>query len=388
MNPGFLSEILAFVGFTRADVESLGRLLEWLRPRLDELAETFYGAIFKEREARQIFQDDAQVQRLKRTLKEWAVKLCEGPYDEQYLSLRSRIGRIHVQIGLPQRYMLTAMSVVRQFFASLIHEMGASPDEKRAVGLAMDKILDCELAIMLETYHEDIVGKLGRHERLAALGSVAVTINHELKNPIGVLKTSVDALRRQCTLADVEPDRERVKRHLDKLDRNIDKMQKNISSLLELARYSTSNLEECDIHAVIDEALDEAALSEKIHVLKRYEPSLPRIHADPVQMARVFVNLATNAAEAMKEGGSLIVETQEVPGGVRIVFRDTGPGVPRDVREQIFEPLWTGKPEGTGMGLAISRNLVDAHRGRIWVESGEGGGAQFHIELPRSGERV
>jgi signal transduction histidine kinase len=389
VNLGFLREIQGFVGFTDEDARHLHRLLEWLEPRLDGLTEAFYGALLRHPDARQVFKDEAQVERLKESLKRWAVKVCSGPYDEDYVQLRARIGRIHLQIGLPQRYMLTGMCIIRQFLSDLIHEKGSSLAEERGVKLAVDKILDCELAIMLQTYHEDLLGKLRRHERLAALGSVAVTINHELKNPIGVLKTSVDSLRRQCAQTEGPPDRERVKKHLEKLDRNIDKMHKNISSLLEYARYSDSNLEECDIHTVIDDALEESAIPAHVRVVKRYDPALPRIHADPVQIARVFVNLSRNAAEAMEHGGVLTIETASLPGGTRITFRDTGPGVPEDVREHIFEPLWTAKPHGTGMGLAICRNLVEAHRGKIWVESQEkGGGACFHVELPRRGEKV
>jgi signal transduction histidine kinase len=89
----------------------------------------------------------------------------------------------------------------------------------------------------------------------------------------------------------------------------------------------------------------------------------------------------------MGERGELALATAAVPGGIRITFEDSGPGVPEDLREQIFTPLWTGRPGGTGMGLAICRNLVEAHRGRIWVDA-EGPGARFQVELPWRGEAV
>ncbi|MGH9362800.1 MAG: protoglobin domain-containing protein, partial [Thermoanaerobaculia bacterium] len=219
---GFFREVKSFVGFGDEDARALGKLLAWLHPELDGLAEAFYGAILRHPGARRVLSDEAQVARLKETLKGWAVKLCSGPYDEEYLRLRSRIGRVHVQIGLPQRYMLTAMCIVRQFLRQLVHKHAAAADDARAVEVALHRILDCELAIMLETYHQDLMGKLTRNERLAALGTVAVTVNHELKNPLGVLKTSVDALRRQ--LASPRAGDERVARHLDKLDRNLNHM--------------------------------------------------------------------------------------------------------------------------------------------------------------------
>jgi len=387
MENDFLKESLRFVGFTEKDALLLQRLLEWLRPHLDEMAEVFYRTLLEHPEARQVLKGPEQVERLKGLLKAWGIKVCTGPYDEEYLQLRSRIGRIHVQIGLPQRYMLAAMSVIRQFFSDVSRRRASSPEEDAALQKAIDRILDCELAIMLETYHEDLLGKLGRHERLAALGTMAVTVNHEMKNPLGVLKTSVDAIRRALSGPSGERQEERIHNHLEKLDRNLDKMQLNISSLLEFARHSEPNFKECDVHQVIDEALEESSLSAGVQVVRRYERSIPPIELDPVQMARVFVNLATNAREAMRRMGTLTVSTLALPGGVRVTFQDTGPGVPADLKEQIFQPLWSGRPGGTGMGLAICRTLVEAHRGRIWVEPG-GKGATFHVDIPARGESV
>ncbi len=389
MNAEVFEAIKDYVGFDSADSAELNRLRVKLEPRLEELADVFYSSLSKHPEAKRIFKDQQQVDRLRQTLKQWAVKLCTGPFDATYATLRSRIGRIHVQVGLPQRYMITAMSVIRQFLSRLAQTGGGSFDETLAMRLALDKILDCELAIMLESYSEDLLGKLRRHERLAALGTVAVAVNHELKNPIGVLRTSVDALRRQWEHTPPEDLAvgARVKRHIEKLDRNIDKMFRDISSLLEFARYSDLNLEECDLHKVIDDALEESAVAERVQVSRKYDPSIGRIHVDPIQMARVFVNLARNASEVMAHGGTLTIETRALPGGTRIIFGDTGPGIPAEIREQIFQPLWTTKQGGTGMGLAICRNLIEAHRGKIWVESADQG-ASFHIDLPLGGERV
>jgi signal transduction histidine kinase len=387
VDPEIFREIKSFVGFREEDARALLRLRDWLVPELDALAEAFYAAILSHPGARRVFRDEAQVERLKETLKTWAVKLCAGPHDLEYLRLRARIGRIHVQIGLPQRYMPTAMSVVRQFLLGLIPKNEPSREAAIPIEIALHRILDCELAIMLETYHEDLLGKLGRSERLAALGAVAVAVNHELKNPLGVLKTSVDAMRRQlATAAGGAPD-ERLVRHLDKLDRNLNKMQRNITCLLEFARSSEPAYQDCDVHSVIEAALEEVAFPPGIRVSRRFDPALRAIQLDPAQMERVFVNLAQNACEAMGERGELALATAAVPGGIRITFEDSGPGVPEDLREQIFTPLWTGRPGGTGMGLAICRNLVEAHRGRIWVDA-EGPGARFQVELPWRGEAV
>ncbi len=387
MNFEVFVEMQRFVGWTPDDARRMEKLLEWLRPRLQDLSEVFYRTLLEFPEARQVFRDPSHISQLKLSLQDWARKLCTGPYDEAYVRLRSRIGRIHLQIGLPQRYMLTGMSLIRQFLTTTIIDNASSGEEREGAELALQRILDCELAIMLQTYHEDLMGKLGRQERLAALGTVAVTINHELKNPLAVLKTSVDALRRYWGSAGREAE-EKAQRHLAKLDRNLTRMQQHISSLLEFARGSEPALAECDVHSVIEEAIEEATMPPGTSLEKRYAPALPLLDLDRGMMARVFVNLASNAYHAMEEkGGKLTIETHQVPGGVRITFRDSGPGVPADLREQIFEPLWTGRLGGTGMGLAICRNLVQGHRGRIWVES-PGDGARFHVELPARGESV
>src|SRR5262249_17947775 len=137
---------------------------------------------------------ESQVGQLKVTLKQWMDSLLTGPWDEAYYERRARIGRVHVRIALPQHYMFGAMDVVRQEMLAGIVPAFRGADAHTVRG-ALDKILDLELAIMLHTYREDLIAQQAKHERLATFGQLVGSIGHELRNPLGVIESSLYILR-------------------------------------------------------------------------------------------------------------------------------------------------------------------------------------------------
>jgi len=159
-------ELKRYVRFGPADSEVLARFGSPATPHFERIAAEFYERVREHEDAHAVFQDEAQIARLQRSLVAWMVRLLGGPHDESYFTERAKIGRIHVRIGLPQRYMFTAMSLIRGSLDALAGEL-AEP-ERSAVRASLARIVDLELAIMLETYRDDFVERLqrpGREER-------------------------------------------------------------------------------------------------------------------------------------------------------------------------------------------------------------------------------
>jgi signal transduction histidine kinase len=143
-----------------------------------------------------------------------------------------------------------------------------------------------------------------------------------------------------------------------------------------------------DINALCDKALDLVVYQLKVSSIdleKRFDRTLPRTMADPHQLQQVFVNLATNAYQAMSTGperGKLVVETKADDGMIHIGFHDDGPGIPKEHQRKIFDPFFSTKAEGTGLGLSISYGIIKEHGGEISVQSMAGQGTSFRIQVP------
>src|SRR6185369_12194468 len=142
----------------------------------------------------------------------WMDKLLRGPWDEEYFDLRCRIGRVHVRIALPQHYMFGAMNVVRQELNRIVDQTYLDrPEALDLTRTALGKILDLELAIMLHTYREDLVAAMARAERLATFGQLVGSIGHELRNPLGVIESSLFLLKSRMA------EDERTKKHTERI---------------------------------------------------------------------------------------------------------------------------------------------------------------------------
>ncbi len=164
LSEAFLSEMLRYVAFGDHDRAALRRFAPLVLPHRQSIAEAFYARLQEHSGARMVFTGPDQIERLKGTLHEWLTELLEGPWDDTYLARRARIGRVHVRVGLEQRYMFGAMNVIRLALMGILHAEVA-PVEQGAMADAVHKILDLELAIMLETYREAFVERVQSLER-------------------------------------------------------------------------------------------------------------------------------------------------------------------------------------------------------------------------------
>jgi two-component system, NtrC family, sensor histidine kinase HydH len=228
-----------------------------------------------------------------------------------------------------------------------------------------------------------------RSERLAALGQMSAGLAHEIRNPLGVIKGSAEMLHQK--LGESNPLASELAGYIST---ETNRLSALVTRFLDFARPLHTELVAQDVTAVLDRALHAVSLARKdedglVRVERQYQPSLPPVPLDESLSEQAFVNLIQNAYDAMgSKGGTLRVAAASVNSsnrpGVEVRIEDTGPGVPPELREQIFNPFVTTKKSGVGLGLSIVSRIIDGHHGIIRVESGNGGrqGAEFVIFFP------
>jgi protein-histidine pros-kinase len=239
--------------------------------------------------------------------------------------------------------------------------------ERRRAQLALE-----EKTRALEAAQEELV----RKERLAILGQLAGGVSHELRNPLGVIKNSIYFLRM------VLPEDERFRKHLSILDREIASANRIVSGLLDFARVTPPTRESLDLSALVQDTLERIQLPPAVRVERELSGALPRIMADPHQLDLVLANLVSNGVQAMPEGGALTIRTTTAGGEVILSVTDTGTGIRPEHLGRIFEPLFTTKAKGIGLGLAVARGLVESNGGRITATSTPGAGSRFELRFP------
>ena len=228
------------------------------------------------------------------------------------------------------------------------------------------------------TKRKEMEKKLMRQEKLAILGQLAGGVGHELRNPLGAIKNAAYFLN----MALEKPEQE-VKETLELLEKEVTTSERIISSLLGFARPKPPSRHKVNVNEIIDEVSKRNNIPGSIKVEALLTKTLPSIMADPVQLTQVFGNLVLNSIQAMPEGGELVIETNlDNRKYVVASFTDTGNGIHEDILEKLFEPLFTTKAKGIGLGLAVSKTLVEGHGGTIEVESTVGKGSTFTVKLP------
>ena len=375
-----------YVGFTDASAAALRALYPLAHPRFPEIVDDFYEAIAAHPSARAaITGGDAQITRLKSTLTAWLDTLLLGPHDDAYLETRARIGRVHVRIGLPQVYMFTAMNRIRVQLGEVVRRgLRDRPAELASSEDALNQILDLELAIMLETYRQELTSRSEQAERLAAMGEFASGIGHELRSPLGVIESSLYLLRQHIgPAASAAPP---VAKHLDRIAEQLRRSRRTIDDLLELARNRPVRVQRAPVRAVVEAALEAAALPSSVIVDVAVPPEL-RADFDWDQMQHALVALFNNANQAMNSAGHLVVQAEVNEQGLSLRVCDDGPGVPVELHGRIFDALFTTKAKGSGLGLALCRRILDAHGGRIEVEPSDRG-ARFALWIPNAAPPV
>jgi len=226
---------------------------------------------------------------------------------------------------------------------------------------------------------QDAQESLVRREKLAMVGHLASGVGHELRNPLGVMSNAVYYL--EMVLGDA-PDN--VREYLGILRQQVALSGKIVNDLLDFSRINPAQRQSTTVQSIAAAQLERLAPLEGIRVEQEFPDSLPCVHVDPVHAGQVVMNLLTNAVQAMgNQGGTLRLRAQLNGGGV-VLFEitDTGPGVAPENLERIFEPLFTTKSRGIGLGLAVSKSLAQANGGDLTVSSEPGKGATFIFAMP------
>jgi len=227
-----------------------------------------------------------------------------------------------------------------------------------------------------------------RSERLAALGQLSAGLAHEIRNPLGVIKGSAEMLAQKVQVSD--PLASELAGYISS---EVNRVNALVSRFLDFARPSRLELQEEKVPEILERALKAVRDNQpeaNVTVERDFAPALPAVKLDAGLCEQVFINLAQNAYEAMAaKGGTLRVTLAAARDdgrpGVSIEVRDTGPGIPAELREQIFNPFVTTKAAGVGLGLSIVSKIVDDHRGSIRVTCEPGRGACFRVFFPAEG---
>ncbi len=374
-----LEELKRYMRFGPADERALRSLHVAAAPRFEAIADAFYQRILSHDEARAVLTGgESRIGHLKVTLRAWLDTLLSGPWDEAYWERRHNIGRVHVRIGLPQHYMFGAMNVIRVELAAVAYEtFHRHPEELQAVRNALGKVLDLELAVMLDTYRDDLLAQQARVERLSTFGQLVGSIGHDLRNPLGVIETSLFILRGRMVGTDA-----RVTKHLDRIGEQLRVANGIITNLLDMIRNRPLAREPVRLGEVVKGAAETVKRPAGVALALEGLDALPAIDGDPVQLRQVLVNLLENAVYAASPEGAVAVRGRHADGVVALEVEDSGPGVDAATRRRLFEPLITTKEKGIGLGLALVKRIAERHGGGVEYSDRPGGGARFTIRIP------
>jgi two-component system, NtrC family, sensor histidine kinase HydH len=216
-----------------------------------------------------------------------------------------------------------------------------------------------------------------RSERLAALGQLSAGLAHELRNPMGTMRTSAEMLARS-----VDQENTVAREMAGYIKEEVDRANSLITRFLDFARPQSLKLETGEVTAMLDRAIERFEREKTgVSVYKNYAPDTPAIALDTELMERVIANLLLNAAQASRPGGVITVKTRWIGETVEIAVIDSGSGIDPKNLESIFNPFFTTKADGVGLGLAICSKIVNEHGGHIDVESAVGEGSVFRVML-------
>jgi signal transduction histidine kinase len=219
--------------------------------------------------------------------------------------------------------------------------------------------------------------QLVRQEKLAGLGQLAGSVAHELRNPLNVLSNAIYFLH--TTLTDAN---EKTQEYLDIISTEIRKSNRITTDLLNFSRARPPERENVEISTLVTRVMAEQLPPEEIELATVLAPDLPSVFIDPEQIEQVLNHLITNAYQSMPDGGKLTVSAELGANSVAASVADTGCGISPNNMDKLFEPLFTTKAKGIGLGLAVSKSLVESNEGTIEVTSEENKGSIFTIRLP------
>jgi two-component system, NtrC family, sensor histidine kinase HydH len=221
--------------------------------------------------------------------------------------------------------------------------------------------------------------QLSRAKHLSSLGEMVAGVSHEIRNPLGIISSSAELLKKKMPTDDPS------NRMPDIIIEESSRLNNIITDFLNFAKPKEPNLFPCRIDEIIAKNIQ--FLSSQIEgggyfIQTRYDPRLPKIRADADMLYQAFLNILINAMQAMPEGGNIDINVKSMDNNIWIAFEDAGCGVSQEVVEKIWDPFFTTKDKGTGLGLVIVKNIIEAHSGQIRLDNRSEGGTRVSIRLP------
>jgi signal transduction histidine kinase len=396
LQESFVDEMKRYLHLLPGDALILRELGPLMEKYLPEMAEKFYAQIPHHPGASLVFTGgEAQVERLKSTLQAWGHGLFNGVYDEQYAEHRFLIGFRHVRLGLDQKYVISAMGVVRSFLMEKLFDEFPAREKRLAFSQALGKILDLDLNLMCDSYFRATMAHLHTlNQELEQAGAQLAEANaikdeflaqvsHDLRTPLNsILSFTKMVLDGLCT----SPEEEReVLRDVFSSGQLLLRL---VNDLLDISAIEAGKLaldvEELDPRAVLDSTLPlvavQAASKGLLIIDETLDQNLPAVRSDEIRFRQVLLNLLSNAVKFTARG-CVRIRAIETPseGRLRFEIEDTGIGVPIEKRNAVFEKFVRHDPKalrgvtGSGLGLAIAKRLVEMMDGEIGLETGAGG---------------
>lgn len=390
---------LAYLLFDERDIALLHDLVDLFQARLTEISEAFYQHLLAFAETRAVFKDDGMISRLKEAQKAYLMQAVEGPYDAAYFDRRWRIGFIHNAIQLEPHWFIGAFQLYHRILYPMI--LGRYRDDAQAVVdhiLALDKIMNLDMQLGIQSYmvhYSDTMDKLQalnlQIEAISAAKSqFLANMSHEFRTPLNAIIGFTEVLQDQIP----GPLNAEQMEYLGDVHNAGQLLLRLINDVLDLAKVESGRLElfyeTFPLAQTVREAvttLRGAAEKKGIAIQLNLPPDLGLITADQIRLKQILFNLLSNAVKFTDQGGVSVSAAIE-DGQLHLAIADTGIGIRAEDMQRIFvefsqvDDSHARRHEGTGLGLALSKRLVEAHGGRIWLESRFGEGSVFHVLLP------
>lgn len=228
---------------------------------------------------------------------------------------------------------------------------------------------------------KELQAQLELAERLAALGEMVAGVAHEIRNPLGIISSTAELLRKRLEQNETNSRLAKI------IEEEVNRLNQTVTEFLDFARPREPNLQSCDVEGLLERGLDFLKPEidrQKISLIRQYSRNGHPLMVDPDLLYRAFLNIIINAIQAMPQGGQLTVSTTPGPQGkgIKIDFQDTGEGISAENAKKIFNPFFTTKDDGSGLGLSIVKGIIENHQGHITIDSNFGRGAKVSIVLP------
>jgi signal transduction histidine kinase len=390
---------LAFLAFDQRDAELLRDLEDLFRPRLGEISRRFYEHMLAFEDTRKVFKDEGMIRRLNEAQQVYLMEAVRGPYDGRYFERRWRIGYVHNAIRVEPQWFVGAFQLYHRILYPMILERYGA-DGKAVVDhiLALDKIMNLDMQLGIQSYYVHYSETMERLQALnleieaasAAKSQFLANMSHEFRTPLNAIIGFTEVLQDEIPGSLNAAQKE----YLGDIHNAGVLLLRLINDVLDLSKVEAGRLElfyeTFPIAQTIRDtitALRGAAEKKGLYIQSDLPPDLGMIAADQIRFKQILFNLLSNGVKFTDRGGVTISAGIE-DGQLHVSVADTGIGIrPEDVGRIFVEfsqvdASHTRRHEGTGLGLALSKRLVEAHGGRIWAESAFGEGSTFHFSMP------